>query len=109
MTMEHEILVETLINPTTKKIDLLAIIKEQSDKVADLTRKEKPTKAAKQYQEEEEQKLIFLQDIIKRAVRTAYLDLEQEEINEVYQHTDYFGTMMRHFDVEVIVRRKQQK
>jgi hypothetical protein len=107
MTMEHEILVETIINPTTKKIDLLAIIKEQSDKVADLTRKEKPTKAAKQYQEEEEQKLIFLQDIIKRAVRTAYLN--DDDVGEVFTHTDYFGTMMRYFDVEVIVRQKQQK
>ena len=107
MTMEHEILVETLKDATTKKIDLLAIIKEQSDKVADLTRKEKPTKAAKQYQEEEEQKLFFLQDIIKRAVRTAYLD--EEDASDIWQHTDYFGTMMRYFDVEVIVRQKQQK
>jgi hypothetical protein len=107
MTMEHEILVETLKDATTKKIDLLAIIKEQADKVADLTRKEKPTKAAKTYQEEEEQKLLFLQDIIKRAVRTAYLD--EEDASDVWQHTDYFGNMMRHFDVEVIVRRKTQK
>jgi hypothetical protein len=107
MTMEQEILVETLKDATTKKIDLLAIIKEQSDKVADLTKKEKPTKAAKQYQEEEEQKLFFLQDIIKRAVRTVYLN--DDDASEVYQQTDYFGTMMRHFDVEVIVRRKAQK
>lgn len=107
MTMEKEILVETLKDATTKKIDLLAIIKEQSDKVADLTRKEKPTRAAKTYQEEEEQKLFFLQDIIKRAVRTAYLD--EEDVSEIFQHTDYFGTMMRHFEVDVIVRRKQQK
>lgn len=105
--MEKEILVETLKDATTKKIDLLAIIKEQSDKVADLTRKEKPTKAAITYQQEEEQKLIFLQDIIKRAVRTAYLD--EEDVSDVFQHTDYFGTMMRHFEVDVIVRRKQQK
>jgi hypothetical protein len=105
--LEQEILVETLKDATTKKIDLLAIIKEQNDKVADLTRKEKPTKAAKQYQEEEEQKLIFLQDIIKRAVRTAYSN--DDDASEVYTHTDYFGTMMRYFDVEVIVRQKQQK
>ena len=105
--LEQEILVETLKDATTKKVNLLQIIKEQSDKVADLTRKERPTKAAKQYQEEEEQKLLFLQDIIKRSVRLAYY--EDDDAQDVFTQTDSMGQLMRYFDVEVIVKRKQQK
>jgi hypothetical protein len=97
--LNHEILVEQIINPTTKKINLIDIIEDMDRKVLEISRQTKPTKIAKAYAEEEEQKLLFLH-IIKRCVRSAYDDVE------AYEKTTHWSTLKKHYDIEVIVKEK---
>ena len=61
----------------------------------------KQPKAAKEYQKEEEAKLLFMQDVLKRSVRQAY------DQQEVYMLTESYYKMREHFDIMVYVKKKQ--
>ena len=104
MTLKKEILFEQVKNSTTKVISLMDVIEEQHKKLSDIRRRGEPSKAAKAYVEEEEQKLLFLQDIIKRALWDAYV----KDPNIVNDTLNWQKTL-QNFDIEVIAKRKETK
>jgi hypothetical protein len=103
MTLKKEILFEQIKNSTTKVISLMDVIEEQHKKLSDIRRRGEPSKAAKAYVEEEEQKLLFLQDIIKRALWDAYKD------SNIVNDTLNWQKTFQNFDIEVIAKRKETK
>jgi hypothetical protein len=104
MTLKKEILFEQVKNSTTKVISLMDVIEEQNKKLSDIRRRGEPSKAAKAYVEEEEQKLLFLQDIIKRALWDAYVN-DPNIVNDTFN----WQKVLQNFDIEVIAKRKEVK
>jgi hypothetical protein len=104
MTLKKEILFEQVKNSTTKVISLMDVIEEQNKKLSDIRRRSEPSKAAKAYVEEEEQKLLFLQDIIKRALWDAYVN-DPNIVNDTFN----WQKTLQNFDIEVIAKRKETK
>jgi hypothetical protein len=104
MTLKKEILFEQVKNSTTKVISLMDVIEEQHKKLSDIRRRSEPSKAAKAYVEEEEQKLLFLQDIIKRALWDAYVN-DSNIVNDTLN----WSKVLQNFEIEVIAKRKETK
>ena len=104
MTLKKEILFEQVKNSTTKVISLMDVIEEQHKKLSDIRTRSEPSKAAKAYVEEEEQKLLFLQDIIKRALWDAYLN-DSNIVNDTLN----WSKVLQNFEIEVIAKRKETK
>jgi hypothetical protein len=104
MTLKKEILFEQVKNSTTKVVSLMDVIEEQNKKLSDIRRRGEISKAAKAYVEEEEQKLLFLQDIIKRALWDAYIN-DPNIVNDTFN----WQKTLQNFDIEVIAKRKEAK
>ena len=98
---EQEMLMD-LITDDAKFINLLDIIDDHHDFVHKITyANNKASKAGKEYQKEEEDKLLFMEDIIKRSVRQAYND------QEVYMLFDKYHQLRDYFDIMVYVKKKE--
>ena len=98
--LEKEMVFEQLKDSSTKRISIIDQIEEMHDDITKIRRKSNLTKAAKDFTSEEESKLLFLQDMIKMAVIRAYND------PELLDKMSSYGQLIKHFDIEVIVRQK---
>jgi hypothetical protein len=101
-TIQEQEMLMDMITDDAKFINLLDVIDERYDEVHKITYADnKASKAAKEYQKEEEAKLLFMQDVLKRSVRQAY------DEQEVYILTDQYHRMRDNFDIMVYVKKKQ--
>lgn len=99
--LTNEILVEQLKDSSTKVINLLSVIEARAKNISDIARRNDVTKVAKAYIEEEEQKLLFIQDLIKTALWEAY-----PNDNSIAKDTMSYSTILKNFDIELIAKRK---
>lgn len=100
---EQDLLIDILAKDA-KPINLMSMIEDYNNKIRDITRHStKVSKAAQAYSDEETEKLLYLQDTLKKAVCEAY-----DHDLGVYQLTDSFGNMKDNFEIKVYVTRKEK-
>lgn len=100
--VEQELLVE-LLKGQTFKINLLEELDNDYNAIRDILRHtNQPTKVEQAYHDEQQQKLLTIQDKLKKVVRKAL-----GETLEVYQATDTYGQMNKHFEITVYIKAKE--
>lgn len=97
--VDQELLID-IMKDEARPIDILGIINKQYDTIRDIKRNNsKLTKVQQAYIDEEEQKLSYLEDLMRKAVRDAYAGKEN-----VYAMTNHFGNMLENFEIKVYVK-----
>lgn len=98
--MEKELVFETLKDSTTRRTSIIDQVDEKFKDLDKIRKQSNLSKAAKEYIQEEDAKLLFVMDLIKMAVLRAYND------PELFDKMSSYGQLIKNFDVEIIVRQK---
>lgn len=103
--MTKEILFD-VIKGTTRQVDFMEMINTQYQHLRQAKNQagSKPTKVQAAYIEEQEQKLVELQDIVKRWIWKAF-----EEDEEIYNKSDYWSKVEKNFNIKVFVELKDKE
>ena len=102
--IKKDMLFEHIKDSSLRVVEFNTILDEQYNKIRDIERQEKPSKAATAYAQEEQEKLLYLQHKLKQAIWQAYGDADSEEI---VKKTENWRCIKDNFDILVVVRSKK--
>ena len=102
-TLKDDLLFSHIKDASLRVVDFNKILDEQYLKIRDIERQEKPSKAATAYAQEEQEKLLYLQNKLKQALWEAYEDMPSDEIDS---KTTNWRSVKDNFEFILVVKNK---
>jgi hypothetical protein len=99
--IDKDILFEQIKDTSVRTVNLNDVLDRLYDSIREIQRRDKPTKNAKAYAEEEETKLLYIQDILKKSIWEAY-----SNDADIFQKTLNWKQVNDNFEFHVIVRKR---
>ena len=105
---EHNAMLD-VIKGTARQVDFLKIIKDQQDTIRKLERMAigKPNKIEQAYFDQQNARLKELEDIVKKWIWEAFSN--DDVMEDIVEKTMYWDSILRNFEIQVLVKIKDQE